>query len=247
MGQIRRRRPAISTLITNSECSSRPEKSFSGKILKKLDQTDQPTLCFSMAVLDREQTSASLNAVRGNQRYLDTNNCGVQKVRNLQQAGSLVEDLLLQGLLASASCHIERKQLGLRLRARLVAVQMALLGERRSTLPEIAEQVGTSTRTLNLQFGVKDALFAFPPPELVPVLFDCWVSAEDSSDLNNGLVWAFRELDRNPLTRSLLMGLARLHIDQPKLFLTDGGMGASRSISLGTIDSSEPGWPKAHS
>jgi hypothetical protein len=187
-----------------------------------------------MAVLDEEQTYTSLNSVRGDQSYLDTENYSVHNVRKLPHGVVPVGDQLLQGFLPAARCHIERKQLGLRLRARLVAVQIALTGERRSTLPEIAEQVGTSTRTLNLQFGVRDALFAFPPPELVPVLFDCWVSAEDSSGLNNGLACAFRELDRNPLARSLLMGLAHLHTDQPKLLLTDGYFNAALRSQLST-------------
>ena len=142
--------------------------------------------------------------------------------RFAKQIGSNCHDPVLQGFLCAAPiCHVDRRQLRLRLRARSVAVESALAGER-LTLPDIAERVGTSTRTLNMQFGIRDALFAFPPPELVPVLVDCWVSAGDVTGMREGLKLVFRKLDENPLARSLLVGLARLHADLPKLGLSDG-------------------------
>ena len=142
--------------------------------------------------------------------------------RFAKQIGSNCHDPVLQGFLCAAPiCHVDRRQLGLRLRARSVAVESALAGER-LTLPEIAWRVHTSTRTLNMQFGIRDALFAFPPPELVPVLVDCWVSAGDVTGMREGLKLVFRKLDENPLARSLLVGLARLHTDLPKLGLSDG-------------------------
>ncbi len=150
------------------------------------------------------------------------------KPTKLTQSSSRPEDPVLLGFLSSAAmCHVERKHLALRLRARSVAVQTALAGERRSTMPEIAERVGTSTRTLNIQFGVKDALFAFPPPELAPALFRCWQSAPDAPGLNETLTRAFRDFDQNPLARSLFHGLARLHADLPKLLLADGYFNAA--------------------
>jgi hypothetical protein len=156
------------------------------------------------------------------------------------------EDRVLRGFLSSEPiCHIERRQLGLRLRSRFVAVEAALLGEGRTTLPEIAVRVGTSTRTLNMQFGIKDALFAFPPPELAPVLFECWLFAENASGLKEGLTKALRELDANPLAHSLLMGLARLHTESPKLVITDGYFNAALRNQLvrhPSVSSSCLGW-----
>jgi hypothetical protein len=67
------------------------------------------------------------------------------KITNLHH---WAEDSVLHGFLSSVpTCRIERKQLALRLRTRLMAVDLAIAGERRFTLPEIAELVGTSTRT----------------------------------------------------------------------------------------------------
>jgi hypothetical protein len=185
-----------------------------------------------MAELGREQTRAhagTSDAIdAAHQISLDPANCPVRKVHRPTFRDSECDDIVLQGFLAPvASCRVERKQLGLRLRARFVAVQMSLAGQGRSTLPEIAQRVGTSTRTLNIQFGVKDALLAFPPPELVPVLFHCWSSAGDADGLKEGLRMALRELDQNPLARALLLGLGRLHNDQPKLFLSDGYFNAA--------------------
>ena len=164
---------------------------------------------------------------------------GISAVMNSRQPRKAInssfpyKELDLRGFVSSEPiCHVERRQLGLRLRARLAAVDMAHETEGRNTLREIAERVGTSARTLNMQFGVKDALFAFPPPELVPVLFDCWLSAGDATGLQEGLTRAFRELDANPLARSLLMGLARLHTEMPKLMLADGYFNASLRSEL---------------
>lgn len=193
--------------------------------------------------LDGDLTSSSLSFGAANHMTGGSRNTNAQKVPKTAKttkpakpikpthSSSRSKDPVLRGFLSSAAtCHVERKQLALRLRARLVAVETALAGERRFTLPEIAERVGTSTRTLNMQFGVKDALFAFPPPELVPVLFDCWLSASDGSDasgLNETLTRTFHELDQNPLARSLFHGLARLHSELPKLLLADGYFNAA--------------------
>lgn len=162
------------------------------------------------------------------QRQRGSRNNLAKSVPKSTQSEDRPEDPVLLGFLGSfAPCHVERKQLALRIQARLVAVEMVLAGKRRTTLPEIAKRVGTSTRTLNIQFGVKDALFAFPPPELVPVLFDCLRFAGDYSELAENLSKAFRELDRNTSARSLLLGLARLHTRLPKLLLTDGYFNAT--------------------
>jgi hypothetical protein len=61
----------------------------------------------------------------------------------------------------------------------------------------------------------------------VPVLFECWFAAGNTDGLNELLTGAFRELDTNPLARSLLMGLGRLHADVPKLLHTDGYFNAA--------------------
>jgi hypothetical protein len=190
-----------------------------------------------MAELDRQQTrvnASAAEAVVGVEPIsFDPTNCSVRKAPRPAFRHSECDDMVLQGFLAPvASCHVERKQLGLRLRARFIAVQMSLAGQGRSTLPQIAQRVGTSTRTLNIQFGVKDALLAFPPPELVPVLFHCWLSAGNADGLKDGLRMAFQELDRNPVARALLLGLGRLHNDQPKLFLTDGYFNAALRSQL---------------
>ncbi len=200
-----------------------------------------------MAELDRQQTRVQLGTgtqtlieeipTSSNSRHEPQTRVGTktsaEKVPKPAHQGVRGEDPELRGFLSSAAtCHIERRQLGLRLRARSVAVELALAGERRFTLPEIAERVGTSTRTLNVQFGVKDALFAFPPPELVPALFECWFSAGNANGLKRNLKKTFQQLDGNPLARSLLTGLARLHAELPKLSPADGYFNAALRIQL---------------
>jgi hypothetical protein len=153
---------------------------------------------------------------------------GVQKEPKAELSDSRCEDPVLRGFISSVAIgHVDRRQVGLRLRARLVAVELALSGEQRATLPAIAQRVGVSTRTLNMQFGVRDAMFAFPPPELVPVLVDCWLSVGDAPSMTESLKQAFRELDANPLAPSLLMGLALLHSELPNLRLGDGYFNAA--------------------
>ena len=196
-----------------------------------------------MAELERPQTRAQVET--GHQTAVDdtpTATTGSSVRHQRQLVGNVItqrapkaahtstrrEDPVLCGFLSSApTCHVERRQLGLRLRARFAAVEFALAGEGRGTLPEIAERAGTSTRTLNVQFGVKDALFAFPPPELAPALFDCWRAAGDATGFEKNLMNALQRLDQNPLARTLLMGLAHLHTDLPRLSLVDGYFNAA--------------------
>jgi hypothetical protein len=209
--------------------------------LESLDQKDDESLSSCMAAFDEKHTTTDpFGGANGSVGELSSSlglsEFPAKQIRRTEsvvsanpsrrlpkQIGTSVHDPLLHGFIGSASiCHVERRQLGLRLRARSVAVESALAGEGRSTLPDIAVQVGTSTRTLNTQFGIRDALFAFPPPELVPVLVDCWVSTGDAPGMRQALEMAFRKLDENPVARSLLIGLARLHTDLPKLALSDG-------------------------
>jgi Bacterial regulatory proteins, tetR family len=214
-----------------------------------------------MAQLDRQETT--LHEVTGtrtslgetpssgqhftgeDQRHL-AGNAPTRKAPKPAKLSVRRKDQMLGGFLSSAvTCHVARRQLALRLRARLVAVELALAGERRFTLPEVAERAGTSTRTLNVHFGVKDALFAFPPPELVPALFECWLTAGDAVGLGKNLAVAFQALDRNPTARSLILGLAKLHSDQPKLSLADGYFNAalrSHLIQQHPLSASCLGW-----
>lgn len=193
-----------------------------------------------------DKTPASLSNFPLEPQTRRRTNISARKVHKTAHLGVHDEDLALRGFLSSeGTCHIERRQLGLRLRARSVAVDLALAGERRFTLPEIAARVGTSTRTLNVQFGVKDALYAFPPPELVPALLECWLSAGDPAGLRKSLTEAFQELNGNSLARSLLMGLARLHTELPKLSLADGYFNAALRTQLVQQESLSPscfGW-----
>jgi AcrR family transcriptional regulator len=172
--------------------------------------------------------SQSVNSHQLHGGHVVSRRRGARKAPKPIRSESRCQDPVLRGFISSVAIgHVDRRQVALRLRARLVAVEFALSGEQRATLPAIAERVGVSTRTLNMQFGVRDALFAFPPPELVPVLVECWLSAGDAPSMTESFKQAFRELDENPLARSLLMGLAQLHTELPNLVLCDGYFNAA--------------------
>jgi hypothetical protein len=145
----------------------------------------------------------------------------------------VTDDTVLIGFTSSISAESTwRRATSIRIRARVAAAELILAGVPKPTLPQIAHCIGRSSRTLIDRFKVRDALFAFPPPELVPVLVDIWERARTIEDFAFGLESAFGLLDTNPVALRLLRSLAAVHNEQEILATTDGYFSAALRSEL---------------
>jgi hypothetical protein len=145
----------------------------------------------------------------------------------------VTDDAVLIGFTSSISAESTwRRATSIRIRARVAAAELILAGVPKPTLPQIADCIGRSSRTLIDRFKVRDALFAFPPPELVPVLVDIWEKARTIEEFAVGLESAFGLLDTNPVALRLLRSLAAVHNEQEMFATTDGYFAAALRIEL---------------
>lgn len=118
--------------------------------------------------------------------------------------------------------QIHRRSTSIRIRARVAAVELVLEGVTKPTLIQIASRIGRSERTLVEKFRIRDALFAFPPPEIAPNFVDCWLRGQRSGNYEIELATLLTELDANPIATRLLRGLALIHHKNGQLQMTDG-------------------------
>lgn len=118
--------------------------------------------------------------------------------------------------------RIHRRSTSIRIRARVAAVELVLEGVAKPTLLQIASRIGRSERTLVEKFRIRDALFAFPPPELAPNFVDAWMRGRETNEFEFEFERLLKELDANPIARRLLQGLARIHRRNERFRMTDG-------------------------
>jgi AcrR family transcriptional regulator len=114
-----------------------------------------------------------------------------------------------------------RKVLAARLRARCIAVDSVLQGGTRTPLKAIADRIGVSERTLNLQFRSKEALFAFPPPEMAGIFAETALGSTSWEVFAEQVRPRFEALDSNLIAKNLLFQLAKLHNQHPELYASD--------------------------
>jgi hypothetical protein len=147
----------------------------------------------------------------------------------------ITDDLVLLGFASSATVEPTwRRTTSTRIRARVAAAELVLGGVSKPTLPQIANCIQRSSRTLIDRFKIRDALFAFPPPELAPVLVDVWVKALTIDEFSAGLESAFGLLDSNPVAVRLLRGLAAVHRQNAAFSAGDGYFSAALRNELST-------------
>jgi AcrR family transcriptional regulator len=134
-------------------------------------------------------------------------------IGELLQPAAVRELEMLQGFvpLGWAPPNGERRVMARHMYARIVAVDLAVERGTKVTLREIAEIAGLSERTLHLQFGSKEALFAFPPPELATAIVRSCLPLDGQGSGEAALYELFRQLDKNAAGKRLLQGLARIH------------------------------------
>jgi Bacterial regulatory proteins, tetR family len=144
---------------------------------------------------------------------------------------------LLQGFLPTQVTLGDgaRKVLAARLRARCIAVDSVLQGGPRTPLKAIADRIGVSERTLNLQFRSKEALFAFPPPEMASVFANAAFGSSSWQGLDTQVRARFEALDTNIIGKNLLFQLAKLHEQHPELYASDAYFAAELRTQLGAF------------
>ncbi len=147
---------------------------------------------------------------------------------------------LVRGFVAPCSILRDgaRKVLAARLRARCVAVELAMSDGLHISLRSVAERVGVSERNLHQQFHAKDALFAFPPPEFAVAVADLAEGPGRWSELAHRMRPLVRELEENVCGRNLFVGLARLHERYPALAASDAHFAYHLRLRLQESDQS---------
>ncbi len=125
----------------------------------------------------------------------------------------------IQGFIAKGANPLprERHSIALKIEARSVAVRLALNFGLRSPLRSVADQMGKSVRNLHFQFKTKEAMFAFPPPEMADALVHLGAQAQTWDEFAATVHDLLEALDRNKTGRDLLYGLAVLHDRYPEL------------------------------
>ena len=118
--------------------------------------------------------------------------------------------------------HGVRKQAASVLRARIAAVDLALIESHPVGIKRVAERCGATERTIHRHFPTREALFAFPPPEMASALVASCFAAESWDDAVRLVRTVFVALDANRSGRELMAGLVNVHQLNPGLSSTDG-------------------------
>ena len=118
--------------------------------------------------------------------------------------------------------HGERKQSALVLRCRIVAEKLAREEGPKVRMKDVAARCGATERALYNHFSARDALFAFPPPEMATAMVKACHECETWQGMLARLHLLFSALEGNDDGRDLMGGLAALHRSCPTLGSTDG-------------------------
>jgi hypothetical protein len=147
-----------------------------------------------------------------------------------------VERALLRGLIVpeTACSHRNRKLLASRMRVRIVAVEYVLREGLRCPVGRIADAAHVTARHINLTFGPKQALFAFPPPELAVAIVATAATARTFEEIPAKLSVLFASLDRNTEVLALIAGTAELHRRHKELRIADACFAEQLRMSLQT-------------
>jgi AcrR family transcriptional regulator len=135
-----------------------------------------------------------------------------------------IERALLQGFVdvGVPLAHGRRKSMAVALRIRSEAVNLAVVHGPKIRLQDIAEALGVSSRSILKRFRSKEALFAFPPPEMATALGQMVHRASSWPQVADCIRRLFDALDANPFGKELISSLARLHELHPELLMVDG-------------------------
>lgn len=115
----------------------------------------------------------------------------------------------------------ELKLIAARMRARSVAVSLALEQGVKVSVKRVADQLGVSERNLFSQFRCKNALLAFPPPEMACAIGRLAITGGQSSGFVEKFRPMFASLDTNTTGRRLLCDLVELRHRHPELDQSD--------------------------
>jgi hypothetical protein len=118
--------------------------------------------------------------------------------------------------------HQECKDAAGRLRARIVAVELALVDGPRVKLKVLGARLDVSERTLQRWFTRREAMFAFPPPELARALVGVGLKADSWASVPDHIHRLFAELELNVTGRRFLADLAAVHHHHGWLRNADG-------------------------
>ncbi len=114
----------------------------------------------------------------------------------------------------------ERKVLAAKLRARIVSVELCNRSESRISLKDLGDHLNRTERNLRDQFGSRDAVFAFPPPELATALAATIAAEPRWECVVTAIPRLLFELQANPEGCALIASLANLRA-------SDEAMGAN--------------------
>jgi hypothetical protein len=119
-----------------------------------------------------------------------------------------VELQLLRGFvgLDVVPTHGERKKLAARIRARCVAAELGI----ELPMKSFSDSLGVSERNLYRQFERREALFAFPPPELAVAIGESSHNQTSWLGVASCVGAIFAQLDENAEGKDLLRRLATL-------------------------------------
>ena len=148
----------------------------------------------------------------------------MQKQNALSPLPGEVELAMLAGFVdpACEPAHGDRKQAALVLRMRIAAVVLAHSGGLKAFAKSAAAQCGVSERTIARHFPVREALFAFPPPEMALAMVGAARLAGSWEDVELLARRVFVALDSNQVGRDLMSGLVAVHRSNPSLRAADG-------------------------
>ncbi len=118
--------------------------------------------------------------------------------------------------------HQECKDAAGRLRARIVAVDLALADGPRVKLKVLGARLDVSERTLQRWFPVREAMFAFPPTELATALVGVGLKADSWASVPDHIHRLFAVLDVNEAGRRFLADLAAVRREHGWLRNADG-------------------------
>jgi hypothetical protein len=118
--------------------------------------------------------------------------------------------------------HGLRKVSAAKLRARIAAVSVVQQHGPKVPLKLIASMVGRSERNLYGQFGTKEALLAFPPPEMAQAMGSMVRAATSWAEVGELIRPLFVCLNTNPDGLDLMAGLSVLYDEHRSLRQSDG-------------------------
>ena len=118
--------------------------------------------------------------------------------------------------------HGERKQAALMIRCRIAATELGAVAGPKIPFGEVALRCGATDRTIRNHFRTREALFAFPPPEMATAMVRGCRGCKTALEMLARLRLLFVALDENDEGRNLMKGLAHLHRTCPTLGSSDG-------------------------